>query len=60
MTTNGTTTNNQALGPDLRALSTLIFDLDGVIWRGNEPIEGAAASVARLRAGRQALSLLHQ
>lgn len=50
MTTNGTTTNNQAVNPDLRTLSTLIFDLDGVIWRGSEPIEGAAASVARLRA----------
>jgi HAD superfamily hydrolase (TIGR01457 family) len=35
---------------NLSALSAFIFDLDGVIWRGSTPIEGAAASVARLRA----------
>jgi len=50
MTTDGMTTNNGAPGLDLRALTTLIFDLDGVIWRGSEPIEGAAAAVAALRA----------
>jgi 4-nitrophenyl phosphatase len=35
---------------DLTALSALIFDLDGVIWRGHTPIAGAVESVARLRA----------
>lgn len=34
----------------LKRVSTFIFDLDGVIWRGNSPIEGAVASVERLRA----------
>ena len=33
--------------PHVRAF---IFDLDGVIWRGASPIEGAAASVERLKA----------
>lgn len=31
-------------------VSTWIFDLDGVIWRGESPIAGAAASVEGLRA----------
>lgn len=31
-------------------LRAFIFDLDGVLWRGSEPIEGAAESVMRLRA----------
>jgi 4-nitrophenyl phosphatase len=29
----------------------LIVDLDGVIWRGNDPILGAAEAIATLRAG---------
>jgi 3-hydroxyisobutyrate dehydrogenase/2-hydroxy-3-oxopropionate reductase len=29
----------------------LIVDLDGVVWLGGHPIEGAAATLARLRAG---------
>ena len=33
----------------LARVSTWIFDLDGVIWRGESPIKGAAASVERLR-----------
>lgn len=35
---------------DISRLSALIFDLDGVIWRGNMPVPGAVESVARLRA----------
>ncbi|RYG65554.1 HAD-IIA family hydrolase [bacterium] len=35
---------------DLTAVKALIFDLDGVIWRGQSPIPGASDSVARLRA----------
>ncbi len=35
---------------DFRALNTLIFDLDGVIWRGDAPIKGASDSLARWRA----------
>ncbi len=35
---------------NLRALRALIFDLDGVIWRGQTPIEGAASSLEALRA----------
>ncbi len=31
-------------------LRAFIFDLDGVLWRGSEPIAGAAESVMRLRA----------
>lgn len=37
-------------GLDLQALENFIFDLDGVIWRGNTAIEGAVESVGRLRA----------
>lgn len=33
----------------LKGVSTFIFDLDGVIWRGESPVEGAAASVAELK-----------
>ncbi len=41
---------------DLNAVSTFIFDLDGVIWRGDAPVEGARESLARLReAGRRCL-----
>lgn len=40
----------------LKSISTWIFDLDGVIWRGESPIAGAAASVEGLRAlGKRAL-----
>jgi 4-nitrophenyl phosphatase len=45
--------NSQTTNPatrDLQSLSTYIFDLDGVIWRGSEPVEGAAESVRRLQA----------
>lgn len=43
-----------SFSPDARALSAFIFDLDGVIWRGQTPIPGASASVERLReAGRR-------
>ncbi|PQV63749.1 4-nitrophenyl phosphatase [Abditibacterium utsteinense] len=41
---------------DLAAVSTFIFDLDGVIWRGDAPVTGAPESLARLRqAGRRCL-----
>lgn len=33
----------------LAGVSTFIFDLDGVIWRGESPVEGAAASVNQLK-----------
>lgn len=33
----------------LSGVSTFIFDLDGVIWRGESPVEGAAASVEQLK-----------
>ncbi len=33
----------------LTCVSTWIFDLDGVIWRGDSPVEGAARAVERLR-----------
>ncbi len=32
-----------------QAFSRFVFDLDGVIWRGNQPIEGAPATVRALR-----------
>lgn len=38
---------------DLSPVSTFIFDLDGVIWRGESPVDGARESVARLRAARR-------
>lgn len=34
---------------DISALNTLIFDLDGVIWRGETAISGAVESVRRFR-----------
>ncbi|MBW3634883.1 MAG: HAD-IIA family hydrolase [Armatimonadetes bacterium] len=41
---------------DLASVSTFIFDLDGVIWRGQAPVVGAVASLATLRAaGRKCL-----
>ena len=40
----------------LSHLDAFIFDLDGVIWKGNAPIAGAVESVARLReAGKRCL-----
>ena len=39
--------NSQPSAPNVRAL---IFDLDGVLWRGETPIPGAVASVLKLRA----------
>jgi 4-nitrophenyl phosphatase len=38
---------------DISSVSTFIFDLDGVIWRGESPVEGARESLARLRAARR-------
>jgi HAD superfamily hydrolase (TIGR01450 family) len=42
------------IGPPTRAgrfdYDGLIVDLDGVVWLGGEPIEGAAAAIASLRA----------
>ncbi len=35
---------------DVSNLSAFIFDLDGVIWRGDKAIEGAVESIARLQA----------
>jgi 4-nitrophenyl phosphatase len=35
---------------DIFNVKAFIFDLDGVIWRGESPIPGARESVARLRA----------
>lgn len=35
---------------DLSAVKAFIFDLDGVVWRGQSPVPGARESVARLRA----------
>jgi 4-nitrophenyl phosphatase len=41
---------------DLSSVSTFVFDLDGVIWRGESPVPGARESVAKLRAaGRRCL-----
>jgi 4-nitrophenyl phosphatase len=34
---------------DLSAVSTLIFDLDGVVWRGDAPVAGARESIAKLQ-----------
>jgi 4-nitrophenyl phosphatase len=35
---------------NLGAVTTLIFDLDGVVWRGNSPIEGAVEAISQLEA----------
>jgi 4-nitrophenyl phosphatase len=35
---------------DLSAISTFVFDLDGVVWRGDSPVPGASESLAKLRA----------
>lgn len=35
---------------DLSAISTFVFDLDGVVWRGDTVIPGAPESLAKLRA----------
>jgi 4-nitrophenyl phosphatase len=41
---------------DLSGITTFLFDLDGVLWRGDTPIEGAAQAVNKLReAGRKCL-----
>lgn len=38
------------------SFSTLVFDLDGVVWRGDTAVEGAAEAIARLRdSGRRCL-----
>jgi 4-nitrophenyl phosphatase len=34
----------------LGAVTTLVFDLDGVVWRGNSPIEGAVEAIMQLKA----------
>lgn len=34
----------------LGAVSTLVFDLDGVVWRGSSPVAGAVEAIAQLRA----------
>ena len=40
-------TENSSSSP--HEINTFVFDLDGVIWRGNAPIEGAVESVAQLK-----------
>ena len=41
---------------DLSTITTFLFDLDGVLWRGGTAIEGAAEAVKQLReAGRKCL-----
>lgn len=35
---------------NLGAISTLVFDLDGVVWRGDAPIASAITAINRLRA----------
>src|SRR5690606_16645697 len=35
---------------NLGAISTLVFDLDGVVWRGDAPIESAITAINELRA----------
>lgn len=42
--------NSFTLPLNVGALQNFIFDLDGVIWRGHTPIEGAVESVRWLRA----------
>ena len=38
------------MNPSENRRMTWVLDLDGVLWRGDEPIPGAAQAVARLRA----------
>lgn len=41
---------------DLSEITTYLFDLDGVLWRGDTAIEGAVAAVKRMReAGKRCL-----
>ena len=41
---------------DVDAVSTVLCDLDGVVWLAREPIPGASDAIARLRAsGRRVL-----
>lgn len=35
---------------DMSKYSTFLFDCDGVLWRGSQPIEGVASVLAKLRA----------
>lgn len=35
---------------NLGAISTLVFDLDGVVWRGDSPIDSAITAINELRA----------
>lgn len=35
---------------NLGAVSTLVFDLDGVVWRGDTPIDSAITAINKLRA----------
>lgn len=44
------TQNPPASKGALPTLQNFIFDLDGVIWRGNSPIEGAVEAVSQLKA----------
>ncbi|HVF09969.1 MAG TPA: phosphoglycolate/pyridoxal phosphate family phosphatase, partial [Abditibacteriaceae bacterium] len=49
-------TDQSAMGQKLANISTCLFDLDGVIWRGDTVIEGAVESVRRLQeAGKHCL-----
>ena len=44
------------MNENLSSLDAFIFDLDGIIWRGDTPTEGAVESVRRLRdAGKRCL-----
>jgi phosphoglycolate/pyridoxal phosphate phosphatase family enzyme len=44
------------MNENLPSLDAFIFDLDGVIWRGDTPVEGAVETVQRLReAGKRCL-----
>jgi phosphoglycolate/pyridoxal phosphate phosphatase family enzyme len=44
-----TTLSHSTQLPEGAAVRSLIFDLDGVLWRGHTPIPGAVESVLRLR-----------
>lgn len=44
------------MNENLSSLDAFIFDLDGIIWRGDTPVEGAVEAVQRLRdAGKRCL-----